>query len=109
MKGTLDPDLVPVYKDLISIMKTGANNMLDEKANYFSTQRLRHIVEDPEVRKELIYPKQLLQETAKPINQSNDITKEKIITVRGPSGQIGEMSEENAKLYLAKPGYTRVK
>ncbi len=32
-----------------------------------------------------------------------------VVTIKGPSGETADMTEENAKLYLNKPGYTRLK
>lgn len=61
IKGTMDPELVPVYKELISEMETGISNEIDNKADYFATQNLGNVIDNREIRKELIYPKQALQ------------------------------------------------
>lgn len=53
--------------------------------------------------------KLLSTEKIAPEVQNKKLNEPKIIKVKGPSGQVVPMTEENAKKYLNKPGYSEVK
>lgn len=58
VSGTIDPAKIPEYRSLIRSMEQGLQNNITTKADYFATQRLGDIVDDPIIRRELIYPMQ---------------------------------------------------
>jgi hypothetical protein len=61
VKGTIDPAKIPEYRQLINSMEQGLSENIITKADFFATQRLGSIVENPEIRREIIYPKQIMQ------------------------------------------------
>lgn len=56
VEGTIDPNKVPEYRELIKALNQGASEALMGKADIFAQQRLSSFIDDPDIAREVVFP-----------------------------------------------------
>jgi hypothetical protein len=56
VEGTIDPNKIPEYRELIKALNQGASEALMGKADIFAQQRLSSFIDDPNIAREVVFP-----------------------------------------------------